>query len=43
MDTMRFFKILSSLLITLKERDDGNEKKQRMETEASLPCVEKAY
>ena len=41
MDTMQIFKFTSSHIITLKERDDGNKKKQRMETEAGFPCVEK--
>lgn len=36
---MYFFKFLSSHIITLKERDDGNKKKQTMEKEAVLPSV----
>ena len=39
MDTMNIFKQLSSHLITLKERDDGNKEKQTMEKEAVLPSV----
>ena len=39
MDTKHFFKILSSFLITLKERDDGNKKNKTLEKEAGLSCV----
>ena len=39
MDTERFFSVLSSQMITLKERDDGNRKKQGVAKEASLPHV----
>ena len=39
MDTMYFFVFTSSHIITLKQRDDGNEKKQRMEKEAMLQSV----
>ena len=31
--------VLSSQILTIIERDDGNKKKQRMEKEAMLPCV----
>ena len=36
METIHYFKFQSSQIITLKERDDGNKKKQRMEKEAML-------
>ena len=39
MDTERFFSVLSSQMITLKERDDGNRKKQGVAKEASFPHV----
>ncbi len=43
MDTIHYFKFQSSQIITLKERDDGNKKKQRMEKEAMLQGFKKTY
>ena len=39
MDKNGLISALSSQLLTIIERDDGNEKRQRMEKEAMLPSV----
>jgi hypothetical protein len=39
MDKNGLISALSSQLLTIIERDDGNKKKQRMEKEAMLPSV----
>ena len=39
MDKNCLISVLSSQLLTIIERDDGNKKKQRMEKEAMLPSV----
>ena len=39
MDKNGLISVLSSQLLTIIERDDGNKKKQRMEKEAMLPSV----
>ena len=39
MDKNGLINALSSQLLTIIERDDGNKKKQRMEKEAMLPSV----